>query len=257
MTFDDCDSKYLVLGRNGRAEDGNTTAIGRLRLAHKGIGKLAGFGIANDVTVRTVKNGKVTAFKMSFNDIQEKQFGGEYYPEILEDEKTSEKNNTSIILEDIKLSRTVNEEQFMKSMQRRFSLMSDSFKVMINDKELRKMDMPLQVLFPDEQDEKERIKIQDGWGIERIGGKEVRWWIGFTEKPIPDEDAIGISVLVRGKIAQTPWFFDLVGGATGQLGMRYMIGEIMADFLDDEHDLIVTDRASVTWSHELGEPLKE
>ena len=256
MTFDECDEKYLVLGRDRRSIEGDKTAGGRRLLGHKGIGKLAGFGIANVVTVRTVKNGQVTTFKMDYDEIEKKQFGGEYNPVILENRTIDEGNGTEIILENIKLRRSVSEKQFYESMRRRFALTSDKFKVFVNGKELQKFDVDLQFRFPNNDDEKNGIKVQNGWAVEKVGDNEIKWWIGFTQSPIPDEELIGISILTRGKLAQTPWFFDLAGGTTGQLGMRYMVGEIQADFLDDKEDLITTDRAGILWSHPVAEPLK-
>jgi hypothetical protein len=257
MTFDECDKKYLVLGRDRREDEGQRTSEGRRVLAHKGIGKLAGFGIAREVTIRTVKDGRLTCFGMNFDEIQKNKFGGEYNPKIIEDNRTTEANGTSIILTGIKLSRVVNEDQFIESMKRRFSLLSDTFEVFINGKKLTKFDVPLQFRFPNEEDSKEGTKIVNTWGLDTIDGKEIKWWIGFTENPIHNEESMGLSVLVRGKLAQDPWFFESVGGGHGQLGLRYMVGEVMADFLDDEEDLIATDRASILWSHPKAEGLKQ
>ena len=63
--------------------------------------------------------------------------------------------------------------------------------------------------------------------------------------------------MARGKLVQSPWFFDLSGGAFGQHGMQYMAGEVEADFLDEETDLIATNRQSVSWDHHLASPLRE
>ncbi len=80
------------------------------------------------------------------------------------------------------------------------------------------------------------------------GVGEVRWWAGFTEKPIKIEDARGISIIVRGKMAQTPFFFGITGGVHGQHGMQYMMGEVFADQVDAERDQVGTDRQGLVWS---------
>lgn len=76
--------------------------------------------------------------------------------------------------------------------------------------------------------------------------REVRWWIGFTAMPIPDEDTRGISILARGKLAQRPFMFETAQGTTGQLGQEYLVGEVSADWLDHgtdaEDDLIQSNR---------------
>jgi hypothetical protein len=47
MSWADCNEKYLVIGRNRRDVEGtDKTPGGRPLMAHKGLGKLAGFGIA-------------------------------------------------------------------------------------------------------------------------------------------------------------------------------------------------------------------
>ena len=69
----------------------------------------------------------------------------------------------------------------------------------------------------------------------------IRWWVGFTKLPIPDDEARGVSVLSRGKLVQAPFYFDLSGGAHGQHGMQYLTGEVQADSLDEAVDQIATD----------------
>lgn len=85
-----------------------------------------------------------------------------------------------------------------------------------------------------------RVGLQEdgGWAIEELAdGRPVRWWIGFTEKPLSDENQRGISVLARGKMAQRPFHFEKVGGISNQLGLEYMVGEVKADWLDEGLDI--------------------
>ena len=117
----------------------------------------------------------------------------------------------------------------MHSIARRFSVLSHDFVISVNGKEVKRGDVETQFRFPEE-----------GWNSEEITGKPISWWAGFTTDTIKDDDARGFVVMARGKLVQSPWFFDLSGGAYGQHGMQYMVGEIRADFLDDEVDLIAT-----------------
>lgn len=52
----------------------------------------------------------------------------------------------------------------------------------------------------------------DGWGVETLRDgeevHEVRWWMGFTEKPLKAEYLRGISILARGKMLQRPFMFE-------------------------------------------------
>jgi HSP90 family molecular chaperone len=53
MTFEQCQSHFLKVGRNRRQSDGDKSSKGRPVLGRKGIGKFAGFGIATRIIVDT------------------------------------------------------------------------------------------------------------------------------------------------------------------------------------------------------------
>ena len=117
MTFDECDGEYLVVGRDRRQVEGDKSKKGKRRLmAHKGIGKLAGFGTANIVTVKTVTNKAVTEFRLNYDDIvKDGEFVKDYKPDVLADGTSSEPQGTTITLTEIKISRAIPDEQFRRS----------------------------------------------------------------------------------------------------------------------------------------------
>jgi ribosomal protein L12E/L44/L45/RPP1/RPP2 len=92
----------------------------------------------------------------------------------------------------------------------------------------------------------------DGFGEEKLpNGDPVRWRIVFYKDTINEQELQGISVFAGGKLAQAPFWFELVGGTTAQAGQPYMSGRVEADFLDHkEEDLIATERQRVNWQHE-------
>jgi hypothetical protein len=103
-------------------------------------------------------------------------------------------------------------------------------RVTINGTPLKRFDMEFQYRFPKDAAPPGVAEDGDGFATELIDsgdgeGKEVRWWIGFTEKPIKDDLLQGISVLVRGKQAQRPFKFERTGGMPGQLGYEYLVGD--------------------------------
>jgi hypothetical protein len=258
MSFEEADAQYLLVGRNRRTTEGDKTkAYGKVRprkvLGRKGIGKLAGFGIANIVEVRTVKDGEVTQFELDFEEMTKGGYIKAYEPKLLKGDGTTtkENNGTKITLRDLKITRVIDEPQFRASLVRRFGLLSDpSFSVLLNGKKMEKSEMEFQFRFP---------KKNGTWKTENIkGAGKIKWWIGFTPKPIGDDEARGVVVLARGKLVQAPWFFDLSGGTEGQHGMQYMTGEVQADFLDETkgEDLVATDRASVLWNEEPAATLR-
>ena len=134
-------------------------------------------------------------------------------------------------------------------MSRRFAIDQTAMRVFINGDRLRRFDMDLFVRYP--RDGKPNVPDlvleQDGWGSETLpNGEQVRWWIGFTPKPLEADYLRGVSILAHGKMLQRPFMFERSRGAHGQLGQEYLVGEVSADWLDFgvdiEDDLIQTNR---------------
>jgi hypothetical protein len=64
--------------------------------------------------------------------------------------------------------------------------------------------------------------------------------------------------MARGKLVEEPTTFDLEGSVSNPYYLRYMVGEIHADFVDQgETDLISTDRSSLAWGKEPASQLRE
>ena len=252
MSFNECNEKFLWIGRPRRKKEGDfTDRLHRPLMARKGVGKLAGFGMANVVEVKTVKNNILTHFRMNHDKIREMSGSlQDYEPELLSafGTPTDEIDGTSITLRELR-SRPVKIEQFRKKMSRRFGVFSDTFRVWINGVELKKEDLDYQFRFPE----------QGGCNEDEVEGKRIRWWFGFTEKPIKDEVGRGVSVIARGRLAQEPFFFGLSGGTGQQLGLQYLVGEVYADYLDEfpDDDLIITGRLKIRWDDPSAAPLKD
>ena len=259
MSFDECNSLYLSVGRDRRIKHDEWTKeyrglSSRKVQGRKGIGKLAGFGIANLIDVRTIKSEKIAHFRMDYDELTRSSNFADtegYAPKSLPDDgrQTDDPAGTTVRLTRLKLSRSINEEQFKKSIARRLLVIDESFTVHVNDTQVSRQEIPFQFRFP---------KSAGAWQTDELSnGQQFHWWAGFCDGTIPDEEQRGFVIYVRGKLAQTPWFFDLSGGVWGQHGMQYFTGEIKADFLDDSVDLIATDRGTVRWEDPTSVPLKE
>lgn len=82
-------------------------------------------------------------------------------------------------------------------------------------------------------------------------------WVGYATQPYKDDLMAGIRIYCRGKIAAKSPVFNLKAGFTGEHDVRsYLIGELHADWLDEDDDLIRTDRQDILWSHDLGQELQ-
>lgn len=86
----------------------------------------------------------------------------------------------------------------------------------------------------------------------------VRGWVAYSKAPYKDDLMAGVRIYCRGKLAaQTP-VFNLKAGFTGEHSIRsYLVGELHCDWLDQDDDLIQTDRRDILWSHDLGQRFEE
>lgn len=79
-------------------------------------------------------------------------------------------------------------------------------------------------------------------------------WVAYAKEPYKDDLMAGVRIYCRGKIAAQTSVFNRRAGFTGEHDVRsYLVGEIHADWLDEQEDLIQTDRRDILWSHELGQ----
>lgn len=257
MTREGAQRTYLMVGRKRRVEEptGDRSQGGRKVHGRKGIGKLAAFGTAGILECSTLRESELTTFRLDYDAIRQLNPDEDYEVEDAEDESPPAapdgkelEHGTRIKLTKLWLKRALSEHQFMQSMSRRFALAQNEMRVVINDQELKRFDVPVEIRFPrDGRPHDDVESVEDGWAQETLpGGAEVRWWIGFTEKPIEEDYLKGISVLARGKLAQRPFSFEKSQGTTGQLGQEYLVGEVQADWLDEgvdiEDDLIQSNR---------------
>lgn len=259
MSYDECNSLYLSVGRDRRSHENEWTkeynGLGSRKVqGRKGIGKLAGFGIANLIELRTIKNEHVSHFRMDYDQLTKSSKFTDtegYKPEPFPDDGMSaaESPSTTITLSRLKIQRSINEGQFKKSIARRLLVIDENFSVHVNGAPVSRQEIPFQFRFPENVGAWETAELENG--------QQFQWWAGFCKDTIPDEEQRGFVVYVRRKLAQTPWLFDLSGGVWGQHGMQYLTGEIQAEFLDESVDLIATDRATVRWEDPIAAPLKE
>lgn len=85
----------------------------------------------------------------------------------------------------------------------------------------------------------------------------IEGWVGYAKNNYKDDLMAGVRIYCRGKIAAQTNLFDKKSGFTGEFQVRaYLVGEIHVDWLDEEEDLIQTDRKDILWSDELGQELE-
>lgn len=100
MSFDEINEKFLVIGRNRRIADASdkSRSGNRFVIGKKGIGKLAFFGIANQVEISTIQNYLQTTFLLDWDDIQSKRASnGIYKPKIIENKISVKQQSGTVI----------------------------------------------------------------------------------------------------------------------------------------------------------------
>jgi Histidine kinase-, DNA gyrase B-, and HSP90-like ATPase len=277
MTFEECQDRYLEVGYDRRRNNpASTSPGGRALMGRKGIGKFAGFGIANKMTIDTVsqETGERTRFTLDYERLRGDS--DEYVDEEPTDIPDVEwwpkgahtlPAGTRIELGDLKLGQRPSPVRTRVSLARRFLLLerADEFKVLVDGDPIADADDGsggVQFDFPNAYKKLPTgVKIRDdGYAEETVSGHNIQWRVGFYADTIKDEELRGISVFAHHKMAQRPFFFELEsgGGTEAQFGQAYMSGTVVADFLDDaDEDLISIERQRIDWEHPVARPLLE
>jgi Histidine kinase-, DNA gyrase B-, and HSP90-like ATPase len=267
MTWDMVRDAYLDVGRDRReAEKTDRSPGGRLLQGRKGVGKLAGFGIADVVEVQTVHKDKdlkigdkvLLWFRLSLSDLKKAKkdpvpvdliYAG---PVSKAPDGGRRVHGTTITLRQLHERRVQNADRFHHSMAQRFLLIGPKFRVRINGEDLKEENIKLQWRWP-----------KKGWTTEEITGcGPVHYWLGFTHQTRKQQEGelSGILIYTRDKVSQEATFFDISGGVTGQHGLRYLVGMVKAEWLDagvEAPDLIATHRGTIAWESPQGLALQE
>lgn len=261
MNYEEVEDKFLVVGRNRRQDEGQDfveiNGMTRKVMGRKGIGKLAGFGVAGLVRVKTFKDHQWVEFELDYAEMKEKgdeddpAETSEYEPDIVDWGDDGEKEHGTIVtLTDLERDRRPTPRYSRERLARRFSIINEDFTVEVNDEEIDPTERGI------------RRKCEYVWEVDdsiEVDGEEyeVEGWIGAQDDPVEDEQN-GVAVMARGKLVQEPSMFDASTRGPGEFYYRYLVGEIHADFVDDDDlDLISTDRSSLAWGKEPANTLEE
>jgi Histidine kinase-, DNA gyrase B-, and HSP90-like ATPase len=215
MTPDDIAEKFLFIGRNKR-EDGQRSPGGRLIIGSKGIGKLAGFGVASIVEVLSWRDGILSTVTIDRDSLEDLETLSERPLNILTS-PTELSHGTKIRL--LKLNEDLNLPS-ADSMRRHLykTLPKSNLKVVVNDVECTAEDIP-----------GERHAFSEK--IDGVGEVSGFYIVANARQPSP-----GLSVRVRGRIVKEPSLFGLDTSAHGFFTAEKIVGEVVAEFLDSEDD---------------------
>jgi Histidine kinase-, DNA gyrase B-, and HSP90-like ATPase len=256
MDPDQVQTDYLVLGRNRREEADDP--VGRPVMGRKGIGKLAGFGIAQRMSVITWRGDRTTEFDLDVEKLRkpagksgEMPVEGTITHALPADRPP---NGTTLILDGLKTQSELGGEELSQSLARRFSrTVRGQMELNLNGEPIPEPAFDFEIRHP-----------EDGGFAEGSlsDGTRVRYWYGFSRTVLQLRVLRGFTIQTHGKTAQAPpFFFNVEATASGQHGTRYMTGVIEIDAIDDgrdaESDQISTDRQEIDWEAPSTQPLRD
>ncbi|MEU4655771.1 ATP-binding protein [Streptomyces sp. NPDC023723] len=271
MTADEVNTHYLLVGSDRRGRFGKDTSRRRDRrvMGRKGIGKLAPFGICRTVEVITAggeptpEGYRVSHIKLHLDDMM---FDSEddYLPDVGPLDGTWRKNHgTSIRLTDFNRKLVPKGDELHRQLCARFGIRRDDWDVEVVN--TRGSDA-LPGLAPEsfrlgqlQIDLQEDTKVTfDRTPISpESADLPVTGWLAYAKDPYKDEVMAGVRIYARGKIVATTRDFGATAGFTGEWGVRsYLTGEIHAEWLDEDEDLVRSDRQDIIWTSDLGQALQ-
>ena len=260
---------YLMVGIDrrkdpARAKDPTKSCeLGRPVMGRKGIGKLAAFGICKTIEVWSAAGEKgqkphpVSNFTLNYDDITTRGTDGVYNPPIgTDDGKTVAERGTKITLSNFLYKKIPERGTFMRQLSRKFGIGSTDFKILVTDsvtgETLPVSEMHVDLMKSTEISVDERPIPLNGEML------PVRGWIAYAKQSYRNEEMAGVRIYARGKLAATARDFGRGAGFTGEFTIRtYMVGVIHADWLDEDEDLIASDRQDIMWSSERGQALQK
>ncbi len=288
MTPQQMQDFFLVVGAERREDPlrGDESPIHRRKvMGRKGVGKLAPFGIckvmevlsAGGERVQRTRNGATESgyltshIFMRYEDII--SVGDEpdarYEPQRgAKDDTLSLETGTMIALTDFNFRRVGAVDVLARQIAQRFGIQSADWQINLVDNTQSGAGPHTVGPFDVQVMPNTRLAFQrngtvlapDGTPFDEVeaGFRHegrfhlVTGWMAYSKQPYRDDLMAGVRIYCRGKIAAQTSVFNRKAGFTGEHNVRsYLVGELNADWLDEEEDLIQTDRRDILWSDEL------
>jgi hypothetical protein len=245
MDEQDIREGYMFLGSEQKRAAKQTPIFHRLPIGNKGIGKLAGFGIAKRIEVRTVKNNEAFEFFIDRDELENAERMGKLKEPILDRasmqlkkfDAKGERNGTTVTLKKLRPEcGRIDVDKVIAHLAHELPLGKD-FRVIVNGHPCEPKDIPARRKIP--------VNYEDPVCGHIIG--EIIVAKKMLGKP-------GVFTTVRGRVVGEPSLFGLSTTA-----FRYHIGDLIAGSVEvasfdpkdktDEMPVIKTDREGFVETH--------
>ena len=267
MSADDINAKFLTVGYQRRVASATTTGKRKV-MGRKGIGKLAAFSIADTVEVHTSDGTSTNAFRMNTDDIKEAARNKEtYFPDVIRSQVPRRPSGTLIRLTELRRRLTLTAPHLRRRLARRFSVIGssqgfsvdiDGESITIDDRDYFKQlefiwhfgkpaidwDFSKAPSGDNEGSVPAEVNLEsaiDGQSVRHA----VRGFIGTVRKPANLDDVNNAVVLsARGRLIHEDMLPEY---RQARLYTEYVVGEVIADFLDDDEgeDIVTSGRQRV------------
>lgn len=259
MTPDEVQEEYLPIGRCRRGADAKAMMSKNAKVrvtGRKGLGKLAAFGVATEVELRSVKDRQAVCLRLNYDDMQRwmRERGRQpYEPTVVarRSGKTDDPDGVEVKLRKLHRRTPVSADDIRHGLARRLSFISAGFQVTVNGKPIG----------PGDRVQRRQCPEGFSWKITDIpgngdlgGGLTVKGWLGFLAES--SQVGRGVDVFATGKAVELESFFNLPS-THAQFARAHVVGEVHADFLDAQLDLVATARNSVVWESDAGQALQK
>jgi hypothetical protein len=267
MTIDDLENKFLIVNRNRRDQQGAKSESGlRAVMGRKGLGKLAGFGVAEQVVIWTKRKGETYATTLHMNYSQIKQcetIGDVDFSPQYDDDLDPKASGTKITLKKLRCDSVRSKEDKLEDvLARNFFMMGEDFKLHLNDALVKDPEIDYEFSYPPKEK-------QDKFGLAEIDVKvdetftyPIRAVVKFRAPNKEQNDGKqrgslpaalrGARVYCNKRLAAGPTLFNLETGMHNFHAQSYMECIVHADVLDQlEADLIGTNRSGLKTDNEV------
>ncbi|MEU1210349.1 ATP-binding protein [Nocardia sp. NPDC005825] len=267
MTAAEVNEHYLMVGSDRRVRTGSDLSRERRRpvMGRKGIGKLAAFGICRTIEVitagsrdddRTPMGWNVSHIVMDLDDML-CDTESDYFPRpgALDGTVTASRG-TTIILRNFFRKRVNSGTELNRQLAARFGIERQDWRVEVRNAIGRESfvlsRLPIDVM-EETRIDVSRVPVRFGRQYLPVTG-----WIAYSKQPYRDEAMAGVRIYARGKIVAQTRDFGISSGFTGEFKLRsYLVGAIEVDWLDDDDDLVRSDRQDIIWNSPRGEALAQ
>jgi hypothetical protein len=216
MTPRALEKDYLRLGRDRRASEGEeTTSRGRAVIGNKGIGKLAGFGIAQTMRVRTWRRGKETSIRLDRAELEQAEDLGSFEIKPKLKKAKSGSHGTEIKLEDLLEDVNLPPEERLRAYLARHLPSKPDWSISVNGVESSADAIP-----------GERHEISET--IAGFGKVKGFYVVASDRRGLTP----GFAVRIRDRIVMENSLFGINQQAHGFFNVVRIVGEIEPDFID-------------------------